>query len=83
MRALTPSERRKRGCDLCAYRKLKKIADAFRDGDTGIEYAINAIKTTEKVNLCPFAKCKFSELDFIKDYDEDYNKKMETKNGLL
>ena len=83
MRALTPSERRKRGCDLCAHRKLKKIVDALRDGDTGVEYAINAIKTTEKVNLCPFSKCKFSELDFIKDYDEDYNKKMEAKNGLL
>ena len=83
MRALTPSERRKRGCDLCAYRKIKKIADALREGDTGIEYAVNAISTTEKVNLCPFSKCKFRELDFIKDYDKDYNKKMGASNGLL
>lgn len=79
MRALSVAEKAKRGCEYCACCRKMKLAKALENGVASVTESIRNIKTQETIMVCPFAKCRFTELNGISNYERDYD----AKNGGL
>lgn len=75
MRALSVAEKTKRGCEYCAYCKKMKLTKALESGVAKVTESIRNIKTQETIMVCPFAKCRFAELNDISNYERDYDAK--------
>ncbi len=75
MRAVTQKEQRGRGCVYCAHAKeMSKAKDAVRPDDA---------KKGEHCLACPWEKCPYHELDGIKNYVTEYDRKIAERMPYL